>query len=70
MHQSPHTEDTEVIVGAKVVQLNEFVDGESESGVGGGIFGETSLIPGWAEIELSVVVARVEETTVVPVDSF
>lgn len=69
MHASPHTAESSWILGAKFVQLNAFPDGgESSSGAGAGVFGESTLIHGWLELELSASIVSIKDETIVPVD--
>ncbi len=68
MNRSPHTEHSSVLFGAKVVQVNEFSEGHEAHGVGGAIFGETTLVPGWLELELNIAMVRLGEELVLPID--
>ena len=69
VHSSPHTEESNWLLGVKGVQLNAFSDeGASTSGGGVGVFIERTVMPGWFELELSPSVVWVEGGTVVPID--
>ena len=70
MHRSPHTVESEWVLGAKAVQLSEFPDeGEALFGGGIGVFVERTVLDGWMEVELSGSLVRVDgEEWVIPLD--
>ena len=67
MHSSPHTEESDVLVGAKAMGMLEHVDAEEQdlthAALGGGLYVELSLVPGWLELELGAVALRMPDET-------
>ena len=68
LNRSPHTEDTEQVVGILGIQSSEFENGKTGFGGGFGVFYEPTIIEGWLEIELNPSLLWAEGDHVVAVD--
>lgn len=68
VHRSPHTEETEQIVGIMGIQASEFSEGDSLFGGGFGVFYERTIIEGWLELEINPSILWVEGDRVVGLD--